>query len=446
MELRGHTIPELAAALAAGKTTSRELTEAALAAIEDDPRAFLRVHAEAACRAADASDRLRASGVVPSALAGIPISVKDLFDVAGEPTPAGSTVLRDAAPAGEDAVAVARLRAAGAVIVGRTHMTEFAFSGVGANPHFPPAPNPVDPARVPGGSSSGAAVSVAQGAAAIGLGTDTGGSTRIPAALCGLVGYKPTKRRISCAGVLPLSQTLDSVGPIARNVDSCRIADTLLADAPVTRHAPVACAGLRFLVPTNYVLDQLDTAVAAAFASTLARLADAGVVIEERPLPVLSRVPEAYARGTIAGAEAFAWHRRRGTLEQRESFDPNVLARIEHGGRMLAADLLDLLEARAALMVEADRATAAYDAVLMPTVPIVAPRFADVADAAGFAAANALLLRNPMTVNFLDRCAISIPMPARASLPTGLMLVGETDGDARLFALAQALESALAGC
>jgi aspartyl-tRNA(Asn)/glutamyl-tRNA(Gln) amidotransferase subunit A len=380
---------------------------------------------------------------VPSPLAGIPVSVKDLFDIEGQPTPAGSSILQDAPPAARDAVAVARLRAAGAVIVGRSHMTEVAFSGVGTNPHFPPLPNSHDPERVPGGSSSGAAVSVAQGAAAVGLGTDTGGSTRIPAALCGVVGFKPTKRRISCEGVLPLSLTLDSVGPIANSIECCRIVDAILSDEPIAQHPPLELRGLRFLVPDNYVLDQMDAAVARDYEAALSRLAAAGAKLELRALPALSRVPEAYARGTIAGVEAYAWHRRRGTLAQRDRFDPNVLARIEHGGKMLAADFLDLLEARAAIIADADRATQGYDGVLMPTTPIVAPRIADVADAAGFAAANALLLRNPMTTNFLDRCAISVRMHPAGSQPTGLMLVGQADGDARLFAVAHAVESSI---
>jgi aspartyl-tRNA(Asn)/glutamyl-tRNA(Gln) amidotransferase subunit A len=229
----------------------------------------------------------------------------------------------------------------------------------------------------------------------MGLGTDTGGSTRIRPHSAESSDSSPPSAASRAKGVLPLSRTLDSVGPLANSVECCRITDALLSDEPIAQHPPVDLRGLRFLVPDNYVLDQMDATVARDYEAALAALAAAGAKLDLRPLPALSRVPEAYARGTIAGVEAYAWHRRAGTLAQRDRFDPNVLARIEHGGKMLAADFLDLLAARDAIIADANRTTQGYDAVLMPTTPIVAPRLADVADAAGFAAANALLLRNP---------------------------------------------------
>lgn len=444
MSLAGRTIASLAADLAAGRTTSRVLTEAALASIAGDGSAFTLVTAERARLAADASDRMRAAGIVPSALAGIPISIKDLFDVAGEVTAAGSVLLKSAAPAQHDAPPVARLRAAGAVIVGRTHMSEFAFSGIGANPHYPRCGNPHDAARVPGGSSSGAAVSVARGQAAMGLGTDTGGSTRIPPAFCGVTGFKPTQRRVTRAGAFPLSESLDSIGPIANSVACCATVDGLVADRPPQEHPPVGVAGLRLAVPTDYVLDGMDERVSRAFDRALSRLSSAGARVERVRVAGFTRIPEINARGTLANAEAYAFHVRGGFFKSKDRYDPNVAARIEVGGRMSAADYLELLHARAAMIAEVAVLSAPYDALVFPTTPIVAPRFDEVADQAGFGRANALALRNPSVVNFLDRCALSIPMQQAAELPCGLMLVGEHMGDAKLFALGMAIEAALA--
>src|SRR5438132_12826515 len=230
------TLPALAADLAAGRTTSRELVEAALARIADPEgegrRVFVKVYDAAARAAADAQDRLRKAGYVASPLAGIPVSIKDLFDVAGEVTLAGSQALDDTPPAEADAPIVARLKAAGAVIIGRTNMTEFAFSGVGINPHYGTPGNPYDRSLIPGGSSAGAPISVADGMAAVAIGTDTGGSVRIPAALCGLVGFKPTQYRVPREGATPLSTTLDSVGPVGLSVACCALTDAVMAGEP----------------------------------------------------------------------------------------------------------------------------------------------------------------------------------------------------------------------
>src|SRR6266436_1253615 len=248
-------IAALAQELAEGKTTSRKLVEAALARIADaggeGGRVFTKVHAQDALLAADASDRLRKQGVVPSPLAGLPVSVKDLFDIAGDVTTAGSKILRDRSPAAADALAVARLRSAGAVVIGRSNMTEFAFSGIGINPHYGTPANPYDRVsrRIPGGSSSGAAVSVSDGMAAFALGTDTGGSVRIPAALCGIAGFKPTTARIPREGAFPLSRTLDSVGPLAPSVACCATVFQILAGEPPHPLNTAALAGLRLGVP-----------------------------------------------------------------------------------------------------------------------------------------------------------------------------------------------------
>jgi aspartyl-tRNA(Asn)/glutamyl-tRNA(Gln) amidotransferase subunit A len=444
MTLTGRTIQSLAADLAAGKTTSRALTEAALEAIARDGSAFTLVAAERARVEADASDRLRAAGVVASPLAGVPISVKDLFDVAGEVTTAGTDVLRGSAPASRDAPVVARLRAAGAVIVGRTHMSEFAFTGLGVNPHYPRCANPHDGARVPGGSSSGAGVSVARGQAAMGLGTDTGGSVRIPSAFCGVVGFKPTQQRVSRDGGFPLAPTLDSIGPLANSVACCAFVDALIADEAIATHPALGIAGLRFGVPTDFVLGDVDEVVGRAFERTLSRLSAAGARVERVAIPALRRMPEITARGTIANAEAFALHTRLGLLSKRERYDQIVLSRIDIGGKMTAKDYLDLLDARAVMIAEVAPVSARYDALLLPTCPTVPPRFDDVADAASFGRLNGLVLRNSSVFNFLDRCALSLPMHAAGELPSGLMVVGERMGDARLLAVGAAIEAALA--
>lgn len=443
MNIARRSIAGLARALAEGKTTSRAVVEAALESIAKDETAFTRVTAERARAEADHDDRMRKLGAASGALAGIPISVKDLFDVAGEPTPAGSGVLRDAAPALNDAPTVARLRAAGAVVIGRTHMSEFAFTGLGLNTHGVACPNAHDPARVPGGSSSGAAVSVARGQAAVGLGSDTGGSVRIPAAFNGLVGFKPTQARITREGAFPLSQTLDSIGPLANTVACCDLVDRVLSDRPRAIHAKLPVAGLRLAVPVDFVLDDLDQAVSAAFDRAISNLSAAGAHIERIRIEALNTLPDLFAKGTIANAEAYALHARANFFGRKEQYDPNVLTRIEMGGRMSAANYIGLTKARAAMIDEVAQLTAPYDAIVLPTTPQVAPRAADVADPTAFSRANALALRNPGIVNFLDRCAISLPMQDAGGPPCGLTLAGEHMGDAKLLAVAAAVETVL---
>ena len=440
------TILDLAADLAAGRTTSRALTEQALARIEDPSgegqRAFLHIDRAAALAMADASDRLRAHGVTPSLLAGLPVSVKDLFDVAGQVTTAGSVVLKDAAPATADAPVVARVRAAGAVPVGRTNMTEFAYSGIGANPHYGTPGNPRDRARVPGGSSSGAAVSVADGMAVAALGTDTGGSVRIPSAFCGITGFKPTQARVPLDGATPLSFSLDSIGPLAASVACCAILDAVLAGAPIRLPDELPLAGLRFAVPRQYVLDDLDDAVAAAFDATLSRLSAAGAAITDIPFAELREIPQISAAGGFPAAEAYAWHRD--LLDRAgDRYDPRVGGRIRRGAEIGAADYIDLVNARADLIARAHKLTAPFDAVLMPTVAILAPRMADLEADDDYFRLNMLSLRNCTVGNFLDRCAASLPCQAPGDLPVGLMIMGEHGADHRVLSIAAAVETAL---
>ena len=447
------TLAATAALLDAGKISSRALVEACLARIADPAgegaRAFRAVHASEARAMADAMDGLRRAGRAPGPFAGIPISLKDLFDIAGEPTPAGSRVLAKAPPAPRHATVVARLLAAGLIPIGRTNMTEFAYSGLGINPHFGTPLSPWDRAsrRIPGGSSSGAAVSVADGMALAALGTDTGGSCRIPAAFCGLVGYKPTARRVPLAGVLPLAPSLDSVGPLAPSLACAAIIDAILAGAdpllPRAASLGASLSGLRFAIPSPFALEGMDDAVAAAFDAACRKLSAAGARIEERHFPPLSRLPMLGEKGGLVAAEAYAWHREL-LAEHGGEYDPHVHRRIAQGAKQTAADYIALHERRAALIREMDEATSGIDALLMPTVSIAPPRLADLEAEEAYTRINLRVLRNTVLANLLDRCAVSLPIHPPGTAPVGLMLTGETMGDARLFAIAAAAEAALA--
>ncbi len=427
------------------RASCRDRLEDALSRIAEPDgegvRACLTVYSAAARAAADAADARAAHGVSLGPLDGAIVSIKDLFDVAGEPTRAGSKVLaEEAAPAAADAVIVHRLRAAGAVIVAKTNMTEFAFSGIGVNPHFGTPGNPRDRARVPGGSSAGAAVAVADGMCEIAVGTDTGGSVRIPAALCGIVGFKPSRRRIPTAGAFPLSTTLDSIGPLARNVGDCAKADAVMVGEDFVPLEPVALVGHRFGIVEGLPLDRLDDAVAAAFTAALGRLEQAGVRLTHETVEYLDDMREVNAKGGIPPPEACAIHRDR--LKRRGAeIDPNVRVRIERGCAVSAADYIDMLRARARLVRAIDRRLAALDALIMPTTPIVAPTMAEVTDAKSFAARNAMLLRNTSFVNFFDLCAISLPLTA--SLPVGLMIVARNGHDRELLCIAAAIAELL---
>jgi aspartyl-tRNA(Asn)/glutamyl-tRNA(Gln) amidotransferase subunit A len=452
-------IADAAAALASGRTSAVALVDAALDRIADPggegARAFTAVHAEAAHAQARAMDMLRHAGRAPSPWAGIPVTVKDLFDEHGHVTRAGSVVLRDAAPAAADAPVVARLQRLGFVVLGRTNMTEFAFSGLGVNPHYGTPRSPWDrrTGRLPGGSSSGAAVAAADHMGFGGLGTDTGGSCRVPAALCGVVGFKPTQRRVPITGVLPLAPSLDSVGPLARSVACCALLDAVIsgdaAPQPLVHplvhplaHRPAA--GLRLGLPRGtFLTEDMDATVAAAFSRALSRLAAAGARIELFDLPELAELPVVNRLGGFVASEAWAWHREL-IAARAEGYDPRILARIRRGERMSAADYIDLVNARARIIAAAARRTAPFDAMVTPAVPVVPPAIAAVEDEAEYNRINLLLLRNTSVGNFLDRCSISLPIHRLGEAPVGLMLTGETMGDAALFQAAAAVEAALA--
>jgi aspartyl-tRNA(Asn)/glutamyl-tRNA(Gln) amidotransferase subunit A len=443
------TIEGISALLAAGRTSARALVEDALGRADNPEgeggRVFTRLYREQAFAAAEASDQQRRAGIEQGPLAGIPVTIKDLFDVAGEPTLAGSVLREAMVPAAHDAVIVQRLRAAGAIVLGRTNMTEFAFSGLGLNPHYGTPASPWERAarRIPGGSSSGAGVSVADGMTVAAIGTDTGGSVRIPAAFNGVVGWKPTARRIPLEGCLPLSPSLDSIGPLAHSVACCALVDAVMAgEAPAARQSREA-AGLRLAVPRRYLLDDLDAAVASAFERALTKLAQAGARIVDIPFAELEEIPGIMARGALVTVEAFAVHRERlGRWERL--YDPRVSARIKLGGSVSAADYIAVLRARADLIARAAQVTAGFDAILCPTVPIVAPPIAPLEqDDDLYVKTNLRVLRNTTAFNVLDRCAISLPMHAPGEPPSGLMVVGETMGDRALLSAAAAVEAAL---
>jgi aspartyl-tRNA(Asn)/glutamyl-tRNA(Gln) amidotransferase subunit A len=444
------TIAQAASDLAAGRTTSVALVEEALARIADPAgeggRAFIEVQAEAARANARAMDALRAAGRAPSPWAGIPISIKDLYDQAGVVSRGGSVALKDAAPAAATAPSVARLERAGFVVLGRTNMVEFAFSGLGVNPHYGTPRSPWDRAtgRLPGGSSSGAGVATADGMGFAGLGSDTGGSCRIPAALCGIVGWKPTARRVPLTGTVPLSFTLDSLGPLARSVDCCALVDSIMAgDEPWSAGLPLPVAGLRLGVLQGYVTEGWDATVTAAFERALSRLSAAGARIEKLEVPELPEIPAANSAGGFAASEAYAWHRSL-IAQKKDVYDPRILMRIMRGEKMSAADYIELTQRRARIIAAVAARTAPFDAVVMPTCPLVPPAIAEVADEAEYGRINLLLLRNTTVGNFLDRCSISLPCHRPGEAPVGFMLMGETMGDAKLLDVARAVEAALA--
>ncbi|HUK05125.1 MAG TPA: amidase [Burkholderiales bacterium] len=444
------TVEALRRDLDAGRTSSRELVERALSRIADPAgegaRAFMKVHAEAARADADHADRLRKTGVRRSAVDGLPVSLKDLFDVAGEVTRAGSKILADAAPARADAPPVARLRAAGAVLVGRTNMVEFAFGAVGTNPHYGTPKNPWDrkAGRVPGGSSSGAAVAVADGMCVMGLGSDTRGSIRQPAALCGVAGFKPTQRRVSREGAFPLSYTLDSIGPLAPSVACCAAYDAVLAGAPDAALPALPARGLRLLVPRSSALEDLDAEVGRAFEAALGTLSRAGAVIEDVRVPAFDRQGEYFKSGGFAAAEAYAIHRR--WLDRAGEYDSRVAKRVALGKDIAGWELVELGLLRDAYRKEVGALAAPFDAFLVPTSPCIAPTIAEAsASDDAYFRWNGRILRNTGLVNFLDGCAATLPCQAAGSAPVGLMVCGVAMADRHVLAVARAVEGALAG-
>jgi aspartyl-tRNA(Asn)/glutamyl-tRNA(Gln) amidotransferase subunit A len=425
-------------------TSARERLDLALGRIDDPKgegaRACLTVYREQAKAAADAADARAKAGISLGPLDGTIVSIKDLFDIAGEVTRVGSRIFaEEGKPAAADAPAVHRLRAGGAIIVAKTNMSEFAYTGVGANPHFGTPGNPADRKRVPGGSSSGAAVAAADGMCEVAIGTDTGGSCRIPGALCGVVGYKPSRQRIPTDGAFPLSYSIDSIGPIARSVETCAKADAVMAAEQFTSSEPALLAGLRIGVVQGSPLENLDDTVAKRFSGAMAQLGKAGARVSDEKLSLLDDMAQVNSKGGVQPAEAFAIHRE--LLSRRaDAIDPNVRVRLERARNVSAADYIDMVRERARLIRLMDLRFADVDILAWPTTPMVAPTLDEVAKADEFARKNAMLLRNTLIVNFFDLCAISLPIPRESGLPTGLMLVARNGHDQRLFRVAAAVE------
>ncbi|HET6840025.1 MAG TPA: amidase [Bradyrhizobium sp.] len=439
------TLATLADDLEDGRTGARKLVEECLARIADasgeGARAFIHVDAKAAVEAAEAMDRLRAAKAAPSRFAGIPVSIKDLFDIKGQVTRAGSRALDDSAPAEADAPVVARLRRAGFIVIGRTNMTEFAYSGIGINPHYGTPKGAWDRSvgHVPGGSSSGAAVSVVDRMAHGALGTDTGGSCRIPAAYNGIVGFKPTQRRVPLDGGVPLSFSLDSFGPLARTAQCCAVFDAVLADEPVVPLAPRPIKGMRLAVPTTIALDDLDDAVAKTFERALENLSRQGATIEQIAVPEFLDVAPMQAKGGFTAAESYAWHRSL-IASKGDVYDPRVSSRILRGESLTAADYIDLINARRSLIARANARIAPYDALILPTTANTPPRIADMADDKAFTKANLASLRNCTLINMIDGCAISLPAHREGEVPVGLMLASSGGADRRILELAAGME------
>ena len=443
------TIEEIGKLLDLGKVTSLELVTSALKEIDNDEgqgqTTFTKTYADQAKAQAIGIDKLRAEGLVLSPIAGMPISIKDLFDVAGETTMAGSRVRKNSAPAARDADIIKKLRSAGAILIGRTNMTEFAFSGLGINPHYGTPLNPWnrDEARIPGGSSSGAAVSVSDNMAVAGIGTDTGGSVRIPSALCGLTGFKPTAARVSTSGAFPLSTTLDSIGPLARSVNCCAILDQVMRGQATGHIVDRPIETLTLAVPQTLVFDEIEDKVANDFQRVMSLLSNLGAKIIDIPFDVLSEIPKANSKGGYAAIEAFvALH---DLLKKDEnSFDPRVAVRIKRGEQMTAHEYIELMNARRTICETSNNITRNFDAVLMPTVPVIAPILKDLENSDDFYhQMNLLMLRNCSFGNFLDRCAVSLPIHEPETAPVGLMVMGESDGDDRLLEIAKTIETAI---
>src|SRR4051812_2791113 len=440
------SLASLADDLDAGRTTSRALVDACLAKIADTSgegaRVFIHVDTEAAIQAAEAMDRLRKAGAAPSPFAGIPVSIKDLFDIKGQVTRAGSRALEDSQAAETDAPAVARLRRAGFVVIGRTNMTEFAYSGIGINPHYgtPKSVWQRGIGHVPGGSSSGGAVAVADSMAHGALGTDTGGSCRIPAAWNGIVGFKPTQRRVPLDGAVPLSSSLDSIGPLARTVACCAAMDAVLAGEPFAMLQPRPVKGMRLAVPTTVALDDVDEAVAQTFERALQNLSRAGATIERIAVPEFLDIGPMSSKGGFTAAESYAWHRYLITAKG-DVYDPRVVSRILRGEHISAADYIDLIAARKSLVGRAAARIAPYDALVLPTTANTPPRIDEMKDDAAFTRANVLCLRNCTLINMIDGCAISLPAHREGEVPVGLMLAGSGGSDRRIFELAAGMES-----
>ncbi|WP_050629886.1 amidase family protein [Bradyrhizobium viridifuturi] len=419
--------------------------EAALtrARSSDAENTFTALFEESARCEAEAADRRVAAGTTRGPLDGRIVSVKALFDVAGTVTSSGSAVLRALPPAAEDALVVKRLRAAGAVIIGKTQMTEFAFSALGTNPHDAVPGNPRDRRRAPGGSSSGAVVSVVDGMAEIAIGSDTGGSIRIPAALSGATGFKPTSGFVPTAGAFSLSSSLDTIGPIASSVADCFMADQVLSGGDVaSRPQPASPYTFRLTVARGRLFDSCEPEVLGAFENAVERLRSSGLQIADGSIEAaLDDVAEIDGIGTFPSIEVGATLRGLG-LSSLDEVDPKTRVRIEAGAGILGIDYVRMVRLRQAAIRFFEQSFGNDEVFILPTTPIRAPLLSSVEEDAAFHQANGLVLRNPRVANLLDCPSISLPIPVDG-LPVGLMLIGRRNADRRLLEIASCVEALL---
>jgi len=412
-----------------------------------DEKVFTKLYAEAARAAADASDARARASVTLGPLDGTIVSIKDLFDVAGEATTAGSLMRRTAAPALRDAAIVSRLRQAGAVIIGKTNMTEFAFTAIGDNMHYGTPGNAVDASRIPGGSSSGAGVSVGEGTSDISIGSDTGGSIRIPAALNGVVGFKPTARRVPLTGAYPLSATLDSIGPLGLSVAACAVADAVMAgEEPPPLHLPLPLDGLRVGVPRGLLFEDTESDVGVAFDRSLAGIERKGARLVDISIDdFIADMRAATKRGSIAAMEGAEIHADWLATGASVPVDPHVSGPLSRAAMLPAPVYIRALRRRGALVAAMDERLTAVDVLALPTTPVTAPTIGSMAEDAELRdRVEGLLLRNTQVANQFDLCAISLPMPDMA-LPAGLMLVARNGRDRNLLRIAAEVERLLAG-
>lgn len=445
------TVEDLSRALREGRRDPVDLVAEVFDRIDShgDPALFIRTlrpRAEAEARAA--RERLRA-GNPASLVDGVPLAWKDLFDLKGSVTTAGSAVLRDAAPAASDAALVNAAARAGMVTVGTVNMTEFAYSGIGLNPHYGTPRNPCDPkvARSPGGSSSGSGAVVAAGVVPVAIGTDTGGSIRIPAAFNGVVGYKTSVGHYPMEGVFPLSRSLDTLGPLAQTVADCVLTDAALRGlgAPSVAAAPVEA--LDFVVPDSFMFDDLAPAVAANFEAAMQRLSKAGARVRPIALPELREVAELMGRyGPLTSAEAMEVHKERLSGPEADRIDPRVVRRIRMAEAMSAVDLIRLMQGRET-WIRRINARLGAAILICPTTPSVAMPIAPLeADVEVFFHHNFRTLRNTAIGNFLDWCGMSIPNGQDSDgMPTGFMMCAPHGQDHAVLAAGLAIESLVRG-
>ncbi|UIK04157.1 amidase [Neorhizobium galegae] len=445
------SIAELSALIQMGRVDPVEVTESVLAGIKayPDKAVFISLLEDRALAEAQASSKRVKEGRSLGLLDGIPIAWKDLFDIEGLPTTAGSKVLKKAAPAAKDAAIVDLLKQAGMVAVGRTNMSEFAFSGIGINPHYgtPHNPHGKDAPRIPGGSSSGSAVAVAAGLVPVGMGTDTGGSIRIPAGFNGIVGYKATRGRYAMNGVYPLATSLDSLGPLCRTVQDAVWVDAAMRGLAVPQTARQPARPLDIVIPTNIVLDGAEPGVVAAFEAAIERLAKAGARIARLAFPTFDELPKLMVKyGPMVTAEAFALHREKLSGPDAEEMDHRVVARTRLGEKTSLSDYIAIVENRARMIAETE-ALIGDRFVAMPSVAHVAPPIAPLErDDELFFATNGKTLRNTGFGNFLDWCGVSIPCGSGdAGMPVGFLLSANANCDETLLQAAMAHEEIIRG-